>query len=174
MVDEATEALGSVDILVNNAGITNDKLMLKMTEEDFERVLKINLTGSFNMTKAVLKPMTKARQGAIINMSSVVGLAGNVGQANYAASKAGLIGFTKAVAREVAARNVRVNAIAPGFIESEMTERIPDKMKDAMLNQIPMKTFGKTENVAEVAIFLAQQDYLTGQVIAIDGGMTMQ
>ncbi|MGT2924615.1 3-oxoacyl-[acyl-carrier-protein] reductase [Streptococcus caviae] len=174
MVDEAVEALGSVDILVNNAGITNDKLMLKMTEEDFEKVLKVNLTGSFNMTKSVLKPMTKARQGAIINMSSVVGLAGNVGQANYAASKAGLIGFTKSVAREAAARNVRVNAIAPGFIESDMTDRIPDKMKDAMLNQIPMKRFGTTDNVAEVALFLAQQDYLTGQVIAIDGGMTMQ
>ncbi|MGT2948462.1 3-oxoacyl-[acyl-carrier-protein] reductase [Streptococcus devriesei] len=174
MVDEAVEALGSVDILVNNAGITNDKLVLKMTEEDFEKVLKINLTGSFNMTKSVLKPMTKARQGAIINMSSVVGLAGNVGQANYAASKAGLIGFTKSVAREAAARNVRVNAIAPGFIESDMTDRIPDKMKDAMLNQIPMKRFGTTDNVAEVALFLAQQDYLTGQVIAIDGGMTMQ
>lgn len=174
MVDEAFEALGSVDILVNNAGITNDKLVLKMTEEDFEKVLKINLTGSFNMTKSVLKPMTKARQGAIINMSSVVGLAGNVGQANYAASKAGLIGFTKSVAREAAARNVRVNAIAPGFIESDMTDRIPDKMKDAMLNQIPMKRFGTTDNVAEVALFLAQQDYLTGQVIAIDGGMTMQ
>ncbi|EJN93282.1 3-oxoacyl-[acyl-carrier-protein] reductase [Streptococcus ratti] len=174
MVDEAVEALGSVDILVNNAGITNDKLMLKMTEEDFEKVLKVNLTGSFNMTKSVLKAMTKARQGAIINMSSVVGLAGNVGQANYAASKAGLIGFTKSVAREAAARNVRVNAIAPGFIESDMTDRIPDKMKDTMLNQIPMKRFGTTDNVAEVALFLAQQDYLTGQVIAIDGGMTMQ
>lgn len=174
MVDEAVEALGSVDILVNNAGITNDKLMLKMTEEDFEKVLKVNLTGCFNMTKSVLKPMTKARQGAIINMSSVVGLAGNVGQANYAASKAGLIGFTKSVAREVAARNVRVNAIAPGFIESDMTDRIPDKMKDSMLNQIPMKRFGSTDDVAEVAFFLAQQDYLTGQVIAIDGGMTMQ
>ncbi len=136
--------------------------------------LKVNLTGAFNMTQAVLKPMTKARQGAIINVSSVVGLAGNVGQANYAASKAGLIGFTKSVAREVAARNVRVNAIAPGFIESDMTERFPDKMKDATLNQIPMKPFGKTENVAEVAMFLAQQEYLTGQVIAIDGGITMQ
>lgn len=174
MVDEAVEALGSVDILVNNAGITNDKLVFKMTEEDFDKVLKINLTGSFNMIKSVLKPMTKARQGAIINMSSVVGLTGNAGQANYAASKAGLIGLTKSVAREVAARNVRVNAIAPGFIESDMTDKIPDKMKDAMLEQIPMKKFGNTENVADVVLFLAQQEYLTGQVIAIDGGMTMQ
>lgn len=174
MVDEAVEALGSVDILVNNAGITNDKLVFKMTEEDFDKVLKINLTGSFNMIKSVLKPMTKARQGAIINMSSVVGLTGNAGQANYAASKAGLIGLTKSVAREVAARNVRVNAIAPGFIESDMTDKIPDKMKDAMLEQIPMKKFGNTKNVADVVLFLAQQEYLTGQVIAIDGGMTMQ
>ena len=126
------------------------------------------------MIKSVLKPMTKARQGAIINMSSVVGLTGNAGQANYAASKAGLIGLTKSVAREVAARNVRVNAIAPGFIESDMTDKIPDKMKDAMLEQIPMKKFGNTENVADVVLFLAQQEYLTGQVIAIDGGMTMQ
>ncbi|MBM7636461.1 3-oxoacyl-[acyl-carrier-protein] reductase [Streptococcus saliviloxodontae] len=173
MVAEATEALGSIDVLVNNAGITNDKLMLKMTEEDFESVLKINLTGAFNMTQAVLKPMSKARQGAIINMSSVVGLVGNVGQANYAASKAGLIGFTKSVAREVAARGVRVNAIAPGFIESDMTDAIPDKMKDAMLGQIPMKAFGQPEQVADVTVFLASQDYLTGQVIAIDGGMTM-
>lgn len=174
MVNEAVEALGSVDILVNNAGITNDKLVFKMTEEDFDKVLKINLTGSFNMIKSVLKPMTKARQGAIINMSSVVGLTGNAGQANYAASKAGLIGLTKSVAREVAARNVRVNAVAPGFIESDMTDKIPDKMKDAMLEQIPMKKFGNTENVADVVLFLAQQEYLTGQVIAIDGGMTMQ
>ena len=122
MVDEAVAQLGSIDVLVNNAGITRDKLMLKMTEEDFETVLKINLTGAFNMTQSVLKPMTKARQGAIINISSVVGLTGNIGQANYAASKAGLIGFTKSVAREVAARGVRVNAIAPGFIESDMTD----------------------------------------------------
>lgn len=174
MVAEATEALGSVDILINNAGITNDKLMLKMTEEDFESVLKVNLTGSFNMTKAVLKPMIKARQGAIINLSSVVGLMGNAGQANYAASKAGLIGFSKSVAREVAARGVRVNVIAPGFIESDMTDQLSDKMKTAMMAQIPMKAFGQPEQVADVAVFLAQQEYLTGQVLAVDGGLTMQ
>lgn len=174
MVAEAADILGSVDILVNNAGITKDKLMLKMSENDFEEVLKVNLTGAFNMTKSVLKPMSKARQGAIINLSSVVGLIGNIGQANYAASKAGLIGFTKSVAREVAARGVRVNAIAPGFIESDMTDAIPDKMKDAMFAQIPMKAFGQPEHVADVAVFLAGQEYLTGQVIAIDGGMTMQ
>lgn len=174
MVDEAVVQLGSIDVLVNNAGITRDKLMLKMTEEDFETVLKINLTGTFNMTQSVLKPMTKARQGAIINISSVVGLTGNIGQANYAASKAGLIGFTKSVAREVAARGVRVNAIAPGFIESDMTDVIPEKMKEAMLAQIPMKRVGKADEVAQLASFLAQQEYLTGQVVAIDGGMTMQ
>ncbi|BCK48381.1 3-oxoacyl-[acyl-carrier-protein] reductase [Streptococcus dysgalactiae subsp. equisimilis] len=174
MVSEAIEHLGSVDVLVNNAGITNDKLMLKMTEEDFERVLKINLTGAFNMTQAVLKPMSKARQGAIINVSSVVGLTGNIGQANYAASKAGLIGFTKSVAREVAARKVRVNAIAPGFIESDMTDVLSEKMQEQILGQIPMKRIGKAQEVAQLASFLAGQDYITGQVIAIDGGMTMQ
>lgn len=174
MVDQAIEELGSVDVLVNNAGITQDTIMLKMTEEDFERVLKVNLTGAFNMTQSVLKQMIKVREGAIINMSSVVGLMGNVGQANYAASKAGLIGFTKSVAREVAGRNVRVNAIAPGMIESDMTSVLSDKVKDAMLAQIPMKQFGQAEQVADVAVFLASQDYLTGQVIAIDGGLTMQ
>ena len=174
MIEEAIVALGSVDVLVNNAGITRDKIMLKMTEEDFEQVLKVNLTGAFNMTQAVLKPMTKARQGAVINLSSVVGLTGNVGQANYAASKAGLIGFSKSVAREVAGRNIRVNVIAPGFIESDMTDGLSEKIKEASLAQIPMKRFGNTEEVADVALFLAGQEYLTGQVIAIDGGLTMQ
>ena len=174
MVEEAIEKLGSVDILVNNAGITKDKLMLKLTEEDFEQVLKVNLVGAFNMTQAVLKPMTKARQGAIINLSSVVGLAGNIGQANYAASKAGLIGFSKSVAREVAARNIRVNCIAPGFIASDMTDVLPEKIKEASLALIPMKRFGTPEEVADVALFLAGQEYLTGQVITIDGGFTMQ
>ncbi|MDO4667685.1 MAG: 3-oxoacyl-[acyl-carrier-protein] reductase [Streptococcus sp.] len=173
MIEEAIERLGSVDVLVNNAGITKDKLLLKLTEEDFEQVLKVNLTGAFNMTQAVLKPMSKARQGAIINLSSVVGLSGNIGQANYAASKAGLIGFTKSVAREVAARNIRVNAIAPGFIESDMTDTLSDKIKEACLAQIPMKRFGSTKEVAEVTLFLASQEYITGQVITIDGGFTM-
>ena len=174
IVEEAVAALGSVDVLVNNAGITRDKLMLKMTEEDFEQVLKVNLTGTFNMTQSVLKPMTKAREGAIINLSSVVGLAGNIGQANYAASKAGLIGFSKSVAREVAARNIRVNCIAPGFIASDMTDVLPEKIKEASLALIPMKRFGTPEEVADVALFLAGQEYLTGQVITIDGGFTMQ
>ena len=174
IVEEAVAALGSVDVFVNNAGITRDKLMLKMTEEDIEQVLKVNLTGTFNMTQSVLKPMTKARQGAIINLSSVVGLAGNIGQANYAASKAGLIGFSKSVAREVAARNIRVNCIAPGFIASDMTDVLPEKIKEASLALIPMKRFGTPEEVADVALFLAGQEYLTGQVITIDGGFTMQ
>lgn len=174
MVEEASQALGNIDVLVNNAGITKDKLMLKLTEEDFEQVLKVNLTGAFNMSQAVLKPMTKARQGAIINLSSVVGLAGNIGQANYAASKAGLIGFSKSLAREVAARNIRVNVIAPGMIDSDMTADLPEKIKEATLASIPMKRFGQTQEVAQVAVFLASQEYMTGQVIAIDGGMTMQ
>ena len=174
IVEEAVAALGSVDVLVNNAGITRDKLMLKMTEEDFEQVLKVNLTGTFNMTQSVLKPMTKARQGAIINLSSVVGLAGNIGQANYAASKAGLIGFSKSVAREVAARNIRVNCIAPGFIASDMTDVLPEKIKEASLALIPMNRIGTPEEVADVALYLAGQEYLKVQVITIDGGFTMQ
>ncbi|MBL3715958.1 3-oxoacyl-[acyl-carrier-protein] reductase [Lactococcus muris] len=173
MVAEAVDALGSVDVLVNNAGITRDGLSLKMSEEDFEAVLKVNLTGAFNMTQAVLKPMTRAREGAIINITSVVGLIGNAGQANYAASKAGLIGLTKSIAREVAGRNVRVNAVAPGFIDSDMTEVLSDKVKDAMKGQIPMKRFGQPEEVATVVKFLAEQEYMTGQVLSIDGGMAM-
>ena len=170
MVAEAIEKLGSVDVLVNNAGITNDKLMLKMTEEDFERVLKINLTGAFNMTQAVLKPMSKARQGAIINMSSVVGLMGNIGQANYAASKAGLIGFTKSVAREVAARGVRVNAIAPGFIETPWHSARTQESYDRINRKIALHRFGTVEEVADMAYAVLSNGYMNGSVVDIHGG----
>ena len=175
MVAEAIDELGSVDILVNNAGITNDKLMLKLTEEDFEQVLKVNLTGAFNMTQSVLKPMTKAREGAIINMSSVVGLTGNVGQANYAASKAGLIGFSKSVAREVAGRNVRVNVIAPGFIDTAMTQNLPDKVRKEWISKIPLRRGGTVEDIANTAVYLGSDlsSYVSGQVIQVDGGMNM-
>lgn len=170
MVDEAIAKLGSVDILVNNAGITNDKLMLKMTEADFESVLKVNLTGAFNMTQSVLKPMTRARQGAIINLSSVVGLTGNVGQANYAASKAGLIGFTKSLAKELGSRGVRVNAVAPGFIATDMTKDLPNI--DEYLKAIALRRMGKAEDIAAAVKFLAlDTDYITGQVLEVDGGM---
>lgn len=173
MIEETKKNIGNVDILVNNAGITKDGLTLRMTEEDFESVLKINLTGAFNMTQIVLKPMTRAREGAIINVSSVTGLIGNIGQANYAASKAGLIGLTKSIAREVAGRNVRINAVAPGFIETDMTVNLSEKIKTQVSSQIPMKRFGKTGEVASVVTFLAKQDYMTGQVLTIDGGLVM-
>ena len=171
MVDEAINELGSVDILVNNAGITNDKLMLKMSEADFESVLKVNLTGAFNMTQSVLKPMTRARQGAIINLSSVVGLTGNVGQANYAASKAGIVGLTKTLAKEGAMRGIRVNAIAPGMIVSDMTDALSDKVKEQVLEAVPLKRFGNATEIAQTALFLAQNDYITGQTITVDGGL---
>ncbi|EOL47576.1 3-oxoacyl-[acyl-carrier-protein] reductase [Enterococcus phoeniculicola] len=174
MIDEAVKGLGSVDILVNNAGITNDKLVLRMTADDFEKCLKINLTGTFNMTQHVLKKMMKQRQGAIINLSSVSGLIGNLGQANYAASKAGVIGFTKSVAREAATRGITCNAIAPGFIETDMTDVLSDKVKEEATKQIPLQRFGQPENVAETAVFLAKSSYITGQVINVDGGMVMQ
>ena len=173
-VDAVVAEFGTVDILVNNAGITKDNLLMRISEEDFDKVIEVNLKSVFNMTKAVQRVMLKQRKGSIINMSSVVGVKGNAGQSNYAASKAGLIGFSKSVAREVAGRNIRVNVIAPGFIESDMTDGLSEKIKEASLAQIPMKRFGNTEEVADVALFLAGQEYLTGQVIAIDGGLTMQ
>ena len=173
LVATAVEQFGSIDIMVNNAGITKDGLFMRMSESDFARVVDINLKGAFLGAHAAYLKMMKQRSGVIINMASVIGLTGNLGQANYAASKAGLIGFTKSVAREVAARGVRVNAIAPGFIESDMTDAIPEKMQEAILAGIPMKRIGKAEEVATVASFLAEQEYLTGQVIAIDGGMAM-
>lgn len=174
MLAEAEEKLGSVDILINNAGITKDTLLLRMSPEDFDAVIKVNLAGTFNMTQQALKKMMKKREGVIINMASVVGETGNLGQANYAASKAGVIGFTKSVAREGAARNITCNAIAPGFIETDMTDQLSDKIKDQMKEQIPAKRFGQVEDVAKAAVFLAKSPYITGQVLNVDGGMVMQ
>lgn len=172
MVKKANE-FAPVTILVNNAGITNDKLMLRMNEQDFEQVLKVNLTGSFNMTQQLLKGMLKQRKGTIINISSVSGLMGNVGQANYAASKAGLIGFTKTVAREIAPRKITCNAIAPGFIETDMTSELSDKIREEMTKNIPLQHFGQVEDIANTAVFLAKNPYITGQVINVDGGLVM-
>ncbi|MCC4043936.1 3-oxoacyl-[acyl-carrier-protein] reductase [Enterococcus gallinarum] len=174
MLAQAEAELGPIHILVNNAGITNDKLLLRMKPEEFESVLKINLTGTFNMTQVALKKMMKLREGRIINLTSVVGLTGNIGQANYAASKAGVIGFTKSVAREGAARGITCNAIAPGFIETEMTAVLSDKVKEQSINNIPLQRFGAVEDVAKAAVFLAQSAYITGQVVSVDGGMAMQ
>lgn len=172
MVKQANE-FAPVTILVNNAGITNDKLLLRMNEQDFEQVLKVNLTGSFNMTQQLLKGMLKQRKGTIINISSVSGLMGNVGQANYAASKAGLIGFTKTVAREIAPRKITCNAIAPGFIETDMTSELSDKIREEMTKNIPLQHFGQVEDIANTAVFLAKNPYITGQVINVDGGLVM-
>lgn len=173
MIKKAQDALGSVDVLVNNAGITNDKLLLRMKAEEFESVLKVNLTGTFNMTQNVLKKMMKQRSGVILNISSVSGLMGNVGQANYAASKAGVVGFTKTVAKEVAPRGITCNAIAPGFIATDMTDVLSDKVKDQITTTIPLQHLGKPEDIAQTAVFLAQSSYITGQVISVDGGLNM-
>lgn len=174
MIAETEEKLGPVHVLVNNAGITNDKLMLRMTAADFDQVLKINLVGTFNMTQHVLKKMMKLREGAIINMASVSGLIGNLGQANYAASKAGVVGLTKSVAREAAARGITCNAIAPGFIQTDMTDVLSDKVKEQVTGNIPLQRFGNVEDVANAALFLAKSPYITGQVLNVDGGLVMQ
>lgn len=175
MVKEAIEHFGRMDVLVNNAGITKDGLLMRMKPEDFEQVLDINLVGTFNVTRQVIPYMMKQKQGRIINVSSVVGVTGNAGQTNYAASKAGIIGFTKSLAKEVASRNILVNAIAPGFIATDMTEVLSDKVKENIYNQIPLKRMGTAGEVAKVVKFLASEDssYITGQVIHIDGGMVM-
>lgn len=174
MVNETVKAFGKLDILVNNAGITKDMLLLRMKEEEFDRVIEVNLKGAFNCTKEASRAMLKTG-GSIINMTSVVGLMGNAGQSNYAASKAGLIGFTKSVAREFASRNIRINAIAPGFIQTEMTDVLGDNIKEAVTSNIPMKRFGYTEEVAKAALFLASDlsSYVTGEVLRVDGGMAM-
>ncbi len=174
-VDEAVQKLGGVDILVNNAGITRDNLLLRMPEKDFDDVIAANLKSVFNYTKAILKPMIQQRYGRIVNIASVVGLIGNPGQANYVASKAGVIGFTKAMARELASRNITVNAVAPGFIETSMTQKLDEKQREALLKNVPLGRLGTPEDVAKVVGFLCspEADYITGQVIAVDGGMTM-
>lgn len=175
MIDLTLKTFGSIDVLINNSGITKDNLLLRMSSEDFADVLDVNLLGTFNCIKAVVKPMMKARKGKIINMSSVIGVTGNIGQANYAASKGGVIALTKSVARELASRNVTCNAIAPGFIQTKMTDVLSDEVKSGILAQVPMARLGQPEDVAKVALFLASESasYITGQVIHVDGGMVM-
>jgi 3-oxoacyl-[acyl-carrier protein] reductase len=175
LVDDVVAEFGTVDVLVNNAGITRDTLLMRMTEEQWDEVINTNLKSAFNLTKAVLRPMLKAKSGSIINMSSIVGVRGNAGQANYAASKAGLIGFTKSIAQELGSRNIRCNAIAPGFIETEMTEVLDQKAVEQWRNSIPMKRGGTPEDVANVTVFLGSElsAYVTGQTIPVCGGMLM-
>lgn len=175
MIDAAVAAYGRVDILVNNAGITRDGLLLRMKEEDWDAVLTVNLKGAFLCTRAAAKVMTKQRSGRIINIASVVGQMGNAGQANYCASKAGLMGLTRSNARELAKRNITVNAVAPGFIVSDMTNALPDKVKEEMAAQIPLERFGTADDIANAVVFLATDAsaYITGQVLAVNGGMYM-
>ncbi|MFA9397075.1 MAG: 3-oxoacyl-[acyl-carrier-protein] reductase [Clostridiaceae bacterium] len=175
LVKTTNEKFGSLDILVNNAGITKDNLLMRMKEEDFDRVIDVNLKGAFNLIKHASSIMLKQKSGRIINISSVVGVIGNAGQANYAASKAGVIGLTKSAARELASRGITVNAVAPGFINTDMTEKLPEKIKDAMLSNIPLKSFGEASDIANLVGFLSTDEakYITGQVINVDGGMVM-
>ena len=175
MVGGILEKLAKIDILVNNAGITRDKLILRMTEEDWDAVLGVNLKGTFNCTKAVLRHMAKQRSGKIVNIASVVGEMGNAGQANYSASKAGVIGLTKTIAREYAQRGINVNAVAPGYIETPMTEALPEKAKEELKKLIPMERLGKPEDVAEAVLFLVSEEssYMTGQVLNVNGGIYM-
>lgn len=175
MVEEAHSTFGRIDILVNNAGITRDGLLMRMKDSDWDDVININLKGVYLMTKAVSKIMMKQRSGKIVNMTSVVGVTGNAGQANYSASKAGVIGFTKTCAKELASRGITVNAIAPGFIHTDMTDVLPDKVKEAMVHAIPLGRMAEPDEVAAVAVFLASDmsSYITGQVINVDGGMVM-
>jgi 3-oxoacyl-[acyl-carrier protein] reductase len=175
LMEEAVKQFGRLDILVNNAGITKDTLMMRMSEEDFNSVIDINLKGTFLCTKHASNIMLKQRSGKIVNISSVSGLIGNIGQVNYAASKAGVIGLTKSAARELAARGITVNAVAPGFIETDMTDKLSDKVKEAFIANIPLKRFGKVEEIANAVSFLASEaaNYITGQVLTVDGGMVM-
>ena len=173
MMKKVKKELGSVDILVNNAGITKDMLLMRMTEEQFDSVIQTNLKGTFNMIRHASSIMLKQRSGAIINMSSVVGVMGNVGQANYAASKAGIIGLTKSTAKELAARGVTCNAIAPGVVETDMTAALSEDLQKQMLETIPLKRYGQVDDIAQAAVFLAKNTYITGQVLHVDGGMCM-
>ena len=173
LMKQVKKEFGSVDVLVNNAGITKDMLLMRMTEEQFDSVINTNLKGTFNMIRHASSLMLKQRSGAIINLSSVVGVMGNVGQANYAASKAGIIGLTKSTAKELASRGVTCNAIAPGYVETDMTEVLAEGTKEAMLEAIPLKRYGKVEDIANAAVFLAKNTYITGQVLHVDGGMCM-
>ena len=175
VVKKAIEEFGAIDVLVNNAGITRDNLLMRMSEEEFDKVIEINLKGTYIVTKAVTKYMMKKRNGSIINLSSVVGVAGNAGQCNYSASKAGIIGFTKSIAKELASRNIRSNAVAPGFIETDMTAVLSEDIKDNIYNQIPLKRMGTAKEVANLVYFLGSDEssYITGQVINVDGGMLM-
>lgn len=175
LIKMAIEKFKKIDVLVNNAGITKDNLLMRMTEEEFDKVIEINLKGTFLVTKAVSKYMIKNRSGSIINLSSVVGVSGNAGQSNYSASKAGIIGFTKSIAKELASRNIRANAVAPGFIKTDMTNVLQESVKENIYNQIPLKRMGEAEEVADLIYFLGseQSKYITGQVINVDGGMVM-
>ena len=173
MMKKVKKELGSVDILVNNAGITKDMLLMRMTEEQFDSVIQTNLKGTFNMIRHASSIMLKQRSGAIINMSSVVGVMGNVGQANYAASKAGIIGLTKSTAKELAARGVTCKEIAPGFVQTDMTAALSEDLQKQMLETIPLKRYGQVDDIAQAAVFLAKNTYITGQVLHVDGGMCM-
>ncbi len=173
IVEKSIETFGSIDILINNAGVTKDGLLMRMSEQDFDMVLNINLKGSFNMARHVINYMIKKRSGTIINISSIVGVIGNAGQVNYSASKAGIIGMTKSIAREVASRGITCNAIAPGFIQTDMTAVLKEDVVKQMTAQIPMKKLGQVEDIAQTAVFLAKSQYITGQVIHVNGGMAM-